>query len=96
MGWLRVAGVVADNYALEMVILAHCEGEMWWLGVAGVVVDNYALEVVILAHCAMCLVSLVAIEAEAAFSAEDVDAPADPAVVLVSYFVIPAVASVAG
>ena len=39
-----------DNYALEVVILAHSEGELGVFGVAGVVMDNYALEVVILAH----------------------------------------------
>ena len=38
------------NYALEVVILGHGEGEFGWLGVGGVVADNYALEVVILGH----------------------------------------------
>ena len=27
LGWLWVGGVAVDNYALEVVILAHCEGE---------------------------------------------------------------------
>ena len=41
-GVFGVAGAVMDNYALEVVILAHSEGEIGVFGVAGVVMDNYA------------------------------------------------------
>ena len=50
MGWLGAGGMAAYDYALEVVILAHSEGEIGVFGVAGVVMDNYALEVVLLAH----------------------------------------------
>ena len=45
-----MVGVAVANYALEVAILGHGEGEMGWLGVVGVAVDNYALEVAILGH----------------------------------------------
>ena len=34
MWWLGAGGVAAYNHALEVVILAHSEGEMEWLGAA--------------------------------------------------------------
>ena len=40
------------SLALEVVNLAHSEGEMGWLGAGGVAEYNYALKVVILAHSA--------------------------------------------
>ena len=41
------------DYALEVVIVAHGEGETEWLGAGRVVVHNHALEVVILAQSAL-------------------------------------------
>ena len=49
---IGVFGVMMDNNALEVVILAHSDCEIGVFGVAGVVMDNNALEVVILAHSA--------------------------------------------
>ena len=44
--WFGKSGSTVYKYALEVVILAHGDGEMGWFGADGVVVYNYVVVVV--------------------------------------------------